>query len=579
MKTSSDLLFRPTQRPSVAYVLTGLLAALLGWTSNAYAGHKITRLTPDFNPGSQPHLVNTALHLPIDVDVAPGNSDYYFVSQLGGLDSDGFDGDDITKADGRIVLLDRNTGSVDFNNPFLTIGDTNLLDPVPGAPEVGLFSTAFHPDFATNGKFYVSVAVNYPGPAPSLEPRDPRTPPFKLAVREYTADPNNIAAGATFSQTIFEIDQPAFNHNGCWMGFNPQEVAEGDNYLYVTLGDGGNQHDPYDYSQDKNHLLGSVLRIDIDNDDFVADADRNYAIPADNPFVGTDGADEIWAYGLRNPWRAGFDSATGDLYIGDVGQATWEEINYLPGDISPSDDRNFGWRLREGFGATPTGPNVGGRPPSDNVDPLIAYLHGNDDYQGDSVAAGLVYRGPVEEFYGMYIFADSLSGNIWGFDINDIGSFDPNNPGDSLVLLTDAFAPEDGNYVSIVSFAEDEFGNLLIVDHGYDGAGLGGHIYRLDFVLSGDYNDDGVVNAADYTVWRNNIGAPAGTLPNDTDGGVIGADQYNTWKANFGDSLPVPGAITQVPEAATLFQLLIAVSLGLGCIRTRRRTGRSDESP
>ena len=518
----------------------------------ASAEYTVTRLTPDFNPGSLPHLNSTALHLPVDVDAAPGNTDLYFVSQLGGLESDGSDGDDITKSEGRIVLLDRNTGQVDFNNPFLVIGDTNTFDPVAGAPEVGLFSTAFHPDFATNGKFYVGVAVNYPGPAPDLSPRDPRNPPFKFALREYTADPNNLAAGASFSQTILEIDQPSFNHNGSWLGFNPVEVAQGENYLYVTMGDGGDQHDPYQYGQDKDHLLGTVMRIDIDGDDFVGDPDRNYAIPADNPFVGSAGLGEIWAYGFRNPWRAGFDSLTGDLFVGDVGQFTWEEINYIPGDISPTDDRNYGWRLREGFVATPSG-GVGGSPPADNVDPIVAYAHGGGNFQGNSVAGGIVYRGPVPEFYGKYIFADSISGNIWAMDVDDIGTFDPLNPGDTLQLVSNALAPEQGNYVSIVSFAEDEAGNLLIVDHGFDGAGLGGHIYRLD-LQTADFNSDGVVNGLDFLAWQR------GESPN-----PLSSEDLTLWEESYDPGI---GRIlaSEVPEPTTavmalgMFAALLAFS-------------------
>lgn len=532
------------------------LVALLYLTlaSQASAVYTVSRLTPDFNPGSLPHLNSTALHLPIDVDAAPGNTDYYFVSQLGGLGSDGSDGDDITKADGRIVLLDRNTGSVDFNNPFLTIPDTNLFDPVGGAPEVGLFSTAFHPDFATNGKFYVSVAVNYPGPTPNLSPRDPRNPPFKVSVREYTADPNNIAAGATFSQTIFEIDQPSFNHNGSWMGFNPVEVAQGKNYLYITQGDGGDQHDPYQYGQDKEHLLGTVMRIDIDGDDFAGDPNRNYAIPSDNPFVGTTGLDEIWAYGLRNPWRAGFDSLNGDFYIGDVGQFTWEEINYLPGDIQPTDNRNFGWRLREGFVSTPSG-GVGGPAPADNVDPIVAYQHGFGNFQGNSVAGGLVYRGPVQEFYGKYIFADSVSGNIWAMDVDD---FDPLNPSGTLQLVTTALAPEEGNYVSIVSFAEDEEGNLLIVDHGYDGAGLGGHIYRLE-LHAADFDRDGDITGLDFLEWQR------GGSPNPLDNADL-----TLWQDSYGADEPNMGRLTSVPEPTTLLLLAGITACCLGIARRSR---------
>ena len=441
--------------------------------------YMVNRITNGIN-ASPTVAINTQLHLPVDIDFAPGVGHVAFVSQLGGVNSDGSDGDDVTKREGRIVLMNATTGEVDYNRPFLTIADTDLLDPY-GVPEVGLFSTAFHPDFATNGKFYVSVAVDHPGSGSiSLAPRDPRTSPFKVAVREYVANPANLSAGASFSRTVLEVNQPAANHNGSWLGFNPLEAADGKHYLYATFGDGGDQHDPQRYGQDLDSLLGKVVRIDVDTDAFPNDANRNYAVPTDNPFVGTTAAPEIWAYGLRNPWRASFDSLTGDMYIGDVGQNVWEEIDFIPYDIAPDDPRNFGWRLREGFVATPSG-GVGWAAPADNVDPIIAYRHGTGAYQGNSVAGGLVYRGPVEQLQGMYIFADSVTGNIWGIDVADIAAFDPAQPANTLVLLNDAFKPADGGrYTSIVSFEEDAAGNLYIVDMGYDPANIGGAIYRLD---------------------------------------------------------------------------------------------------
>ena len=459
----------------------GLTACLVALCCSGAAGQNyvVNRLTTGTNNGSTV-AVNTQLHLPTDVDFAPGIDDYIFISQLGGVNSDGSDGDDVTKKEGRIVLFNTTTGQVDYNNPFLVINDTDLLDPY-GVPEVGLFSTAFHPDFATNGKFYVSVAVDYPGSGSlSLAPRDPRTSPFTVAVREYMANPTNLAAGATFSRTILQVNQPAPNHNGSWLGFSPLETADGKHYLYATFGDGGDQHDPQRYGQDLNSLLGTVVRVDIDADSFPSDPSRNYAIPADNPFVGTTALPEIWAYGLRNPWRASFDSLTGDMYIGDVGQNIWEEIDFIPADIAPGDPRNFGWRLREGFVATPTG-GVGGAAPADNVDPIIAYMHGQGDYQGYSVAGGIVYRGPVEALQDMYIFADSVSGNIWGINLDDIPNFNPARPSDTLVWLNEDFKPADGSsFTSIVSFGEDAEGNLYIVDMGSDPAGLGGNIYRVD---------------------------------------------------------------------------------------------------
>src|SRR5690606_32966123 len=143
------------------------------------------------------------------------------------------------------------------------------------------------------------------------------------------------------------------NHNGSWLGFSPQEVAAGERNLYITQGDGGMQRDPSNHGQNKNTWFGKVMRVDVSGDAFPADAERNYAIPADNPYVGVDGADELWAIGLRNPWRASFDRETSDFWIGDVGQDRREEINFQPANSAGGE--NYGWRLREGSVASPTG--------------------------------------------------------------------------------------------------------------------------------------------------------------------------------------------------------------------------------
>ena len=526
----------------------------------------VERVSLSGNP-SPVQVIDSWLHLPVDVDVAPGIPDTYFVSQLGGVASDASDGDDITKREGRIVLMDPDTGIVDYANPFLVIGETTNID-LSTVPEVGLFSTVFHPDFQTNGKFYVSVAVDFDGPAPPLPAGDPRSPQFNVAIREYTADPNNLAAGATFSKTIIELVQPVFNHNGSWLGFNPMETAVGDNNLYITFGDGGDQNDPRNYGQDTSNLYGTVVRIDIDGDDFPADPDRNYAIPADNPFVGSAGLDEIFAYGFRNPWRASFDSATGDLYIGDVGQFTWEEINFMPNGIGPTDDRNFGWRLREGFVTTPSG-GVGGPQPADGVDPIIAYMHGGGTYNGNSVVGGIVYRGPIPELYGKYIFADSVSGNIWGIDLDDIPNFDPSNPGATLLNLTAAFAPEEGSFTAIVSFAEDEDGNLLIVDNGYNLANLGGHIFRVmpDAVtIPGDLDGDGFVGIADLNIilgmWNNTV---QDNHPADPSGdNFVGIADLNVVLGNWNAGTP-PTTEANIPEPSS-----ILLTLGATLIHCRR---------
>ncbi|WP_197529879.1 PQQ-dependent sugar dehydrogenase [Botrimarina mediterranea] len=419
--------------------LAMLLAATCSMTVQAATYH-VSRLTGD-------------LHIPVDAEVVPGFEDKIFIAQLGGVASDGTDGDPITKSEGRIVVYDRNTGAVDYDNPFLVINDTSLVDPY-GVPEVGLFSMAFHPEFQTNGKLYVNAAVNHTGPAPTV---DSRVSPFKTVVREYTVDVNNPALPVTGSRTILTLDQPAANHNGSWIGFNPHESAQGIHNLYITQGDGGDQHDPFNYAQNPNNWYGTVMRVDVDGDDFAGDADKNYAIPADNPYAdGVDGAPEVWAWGLRNPWRASFDSANGDMYIGDVGQGWYEEVNLIPAGTS---GQNFGWRLREGTVATPTG-GVGG-PSRSAVDPIYAYLHfgrpgANPDFAGNSVTGGVLYRGPIQELDGRYIFADNVFGQIW--------SFDPANPLGTVQNMNSLFTPDEGQIFGVTSFDLDENGNLLIVD-------------------------------------------------------------------------------------------------------------------
>ncbi|MCA9239499.1 MAG: PQQ-dependent sugar dehydrogenase [Planctomycetales bacterium] len=486
-------------------------------------------------------------HLPVQAVFAPGVTDKMFIVQLGGQNSGGVDhgadGDVITKRDGRLVLFDTNTRLVDYNSPFLVIPDTNTSNPF-AADEIGLFSLAFHPDYQTNGKFYVNVAVNHAGQAPVV---DTRLSPFKTSVREYIAvNPADPSQGAVFSKTILELDQPAANHNGSWLGFNPFESAEGKNYLYITQGDGGDQHDPARYGQNKESWFGTVMRVDIDGDDF-ADPDLNYAVPTDNPFYGGASAndDEVFAYGLRNPWRASFDSLTGDMYIGDVGQGTWEEVNVIPYGTS---GQNFGWRLREGFGPTPTG-GVGGSQPADGVDPILAYLHGFGSYQGNSITGGIVYRGPVVSLRGKYLFADAVSGGIWAIDLEDVPNFDPNAPSATMMRLNSTFNPDFGSIVSIVGFGEDPEGNLLMVDYL-------GDIFRLEpGLLQGDFNGDNKVDAADYTVWRDGLGGP-----------VFRPEDYYLWRDHYGEM----GIefIVSAPEPCGAWLVGLCGCLCLG--RTRR---------
>lgn len=281
--------------------------------------------------------------------------------------------------------------------PFLDIDD-RVND---YSNEMGLLGLAFHPNFEQNGYFY----VNYTG-------EGGHTRISRFTARGDIADPNS-------EQVLMVIDQPFPNHNGGVVAFGP------DGYLYLGLGDGGAGGDPQKHGQNKASLLGKILRIDVNNGD-------PYSIPADNPF-----GNEIWAYGLRNPWRMSFDRATGDLWIGDVGQGDWEEIDYLPAG-SPG-GANFGWSLMEGsYGYDTVVPQPG------LLLPAVEYNH---DF-GCSVTGGYVYRGSMPEWDGVYFYGDYCSGTVWGLTLVD-GQWQ------SQVL----FEAD----LRITSFGEDEAGELYLI--------------------------------------------------------------------------------------------------------------------
>lgn len=298
--------------------------------------------------------------------------------------------------------------------PFLDINER--VD--DGGNEQGLLGLAFHPDYETNGYFY----VNYTG----------RGGDTFIARYQVTGDPNVADPG---SETILlEAAQPFPNHNGGVVAFGP------DGYLYLGLGDGGAAGDPFGNAQSLDTLLGKVLRIDVS-------AAEPYAIPADNPFENGGGKPEIWLYGLRNPWRLSFDRATGDMFIADVGQGAWEEVDYLQAG-SPG-GANFGWKYREG-----AHDYVGGGPP-DLVEPVAEYSHSEG---GCSITGGYVYRGTsLPEWQGIYLYGDYCSGLVWGLIRSGPGW-------QSRVLFETGFR--------ISSFGEDAAGELYVAD-------LRGAVYRL----------------------------------------------------------------------------------------------------
>jgi glucose/arabinose dehydrogenase len=312
----------------------------------------------------------TAVPTPADVESFPDPSGYTWTEVVSGLTrpigltsaGDGSGRLFIIEQPGRILIHD---GETLLELPYLDIQD-RVED---AGSEQGLLGLAFHPAYGENGVFFVSY-INKTG--------DSVISRFRESTNPDQADPG--------SETILlTIPQPFRNHNGGQIQFGPK------GYLWIAMGDGGSAGDPQGNGQNINTLLGTLLRIDIDQEP--------YSIPEDNPF-----GNEIWAYGLRNPWRFTFDPVYHDLYIADVGQALWEEVNYLPAD-SPAGP-NFGWDYREGLHS------YEGTPPGDLplIDPVTEYSHS----LGCSVSGGAVYRGAMLEWQGIYLYGDFCSGTVWG---------------------------------------------------------------------------------------------------------------------------------------------------------------------
>lgn len=312
---------------------------------------------------------------------------------------------------------------------------------------------AFHPDFALNRRFFVHVTVDNGGVL-----IDGVNSPFSSHIREYTASLANPDIADVTPTEIIRWVQPRANHNGGWIGFDPTGA---DPSLYIMSGDGGKQRDPDNNAQTLiAERLGKALRIGVEADDFPADPIRNYSIPADNPFVGIAGDDEIWAYGLRNPWRASFDRQLADLWIGDVGQGAREEIDFQ--SASSVGGENYAWNRREGLIA-----HLGGSLLPGDIQPVYNYLHGSGDYQGGSTVGGYVYRGLDQDLAGLYFFADTLSANVW--------TFDPANPVGTVDRINGSLVPDVGVLDFPVSFGEDALGNLYIVDY----SSPDGEIFRI----------------------------------------------------------------------------------------------------
>ena len=280
----------------------------------------------------------------------------------------------VVEQGGKIKIIYPN-GSIE-TNPFL-----NITSKVNSGGEKGLLGLAFAPDYCTSGKFYVNYTFSESGQ-------------LKTRISRFSVNPDNEnEALANSEESLIEFNQPFSNHNGGHLEFGP------DGYLYIGTGDGGSGGDPNNNAQNTESMLGKFLRIDVSTN-------TSYSIPADNPFVDSDGLDEIWAYGLRNPWKFAFDSQTGDLYIGDVGQNAIEEVNFEPAGYAGGG--NYGWRCYEGnteYNMSECS-DVG-----EVIDPIFEYYHN----QGHcSITGGRVYRGnSFDNLSGKYIVCDWCSGYYW----------------------------------------------------------------------------------------------------------------------------------------------------------------------
>jgi len=300
--------------------------------------------------------------------------------------------------DGRMFVLEKDAGDIEILDAnWGNVGKfLDLTGTISTGGERGLLGMAFHPDYQNNGYFYLNY-TNTSG---------------NTVIARYSVSGNANVADAASALILLTINQPYGNHNGGHIAFGP------DGYLYIGMGDGGSGNDPVNSGQTGTTLLGKMLRIDVDG----SENGNNYAIPDDNPFVNDPEAlDEIWDTGLRNPWKFSFDSQTGDLWIADVGQNAWEEINYAPAGIG---GHNYGWRCYEG---NEVNPNVS---PCNEFGPGVltfpAFAFSQNDFGFCSITGGIRYRGSeYPGMFGHYVFSDYCSGRLYSMTQDENQNWNP----------------------------------------------------------------------------------------------------------------------------------------------------------
>ena len=363
-------------------------------------------------------VLSEGFERPLDLTAAPGLDEELFVVEQGG----------------KIFRIDRSSGK--------RLGEVLDLSGVVsrGHNEEGLLGLTFSPKFESDHRFYLYYTFGDEGTR-------------KAQISRFHFDPESKTADVKKEEKLLSFVQDFGNHNGGWIAFGP------DGMLYTAPGDGGKANDPNARAQDFGNLLGSVLRVDVSGA-------KGYEVPADNPFVKQKGAKpEIYAYGLRNAWRCSFDAETGDLWIADVGQNKWEEVNFVAAGTLKG--KNFGWRLREATHENPL-KDVGGEAPEGVHEPIYEYDHDMAKPTGGlSITGGYVYHGSQESLKGQYLFADYISRKVWGITQEDgkLGKFTD---------LSKVLVPSDGKPLGpVASFGQDNQKEVYIVDHT-------GRILRID---------------------------------------------------------------------------------------------------
>lgn len=426
--------------------------------------------------------IASGLTRPVFVTAPPGDFNRLFIVEQRGSGGVG------NRAYIKILNLSNNTINA---LPFLAITG------VATGGEQGLLGLAFDPNYATNGRFYVNYTAA----------------DWTTHVVRYTVSAGNPnQADALSATTVFTQPQPFDNHNGGWLAFGP------DNFLYVALGDGGSGGDPQNNAQSLNTILGKIVRIDVSS--------LPYTIPPTNPFFGSTSArQEIWAYGLRNPWRNSFDRATGQLYIADVGQEVWEEINVQPA-ATTGPARNYGWRCYEGNNPFITG---GCAPMGTMTFPVHTYQHTAAGGEC-SVTGGYVYRGcKIPDLRGTYFFADWCANRISSLRYE-------NGTVSQVTNRTAQLTPVGGPApAGIVSFGEDAAGEMYFMGSG--------NLFKIVPVCSA--NCDGssappVLNVLDFNCFLNRFAAQdcAANCDNSTAPPVLNVLDFNCFLNSFSAGCP-----------------------------------------